>query len=584
MMGERREYCLTIRLVSPFLFEGTTNTIIGVDSAFLRDADGRPVIPAAQVRGVLRAAMAALRDAGYQTADIEGMFGHASKDARDNNDLHDVPDRGHAIFGDLVAAKPSRATEYTRVAIDEATGTVKRGALQVIELVAPLGDTVDFSGKLVIRYPDPVQAAKVEAAIRKALRLIPAMGAHKSAGFGEVVTAGCSLVETGKHEALAPTATAPLPPGTNLVAFDVAFDRPLLVDARRAAENVFEGSTVVPGAALKGAVAERLRLAGLRPETDPRLSSALAATRFSHAFPLKDGKAAELPLPMSLVLKGETDLADIAGWSMGQAPLHRGKAADFLASAKDERKIAAREKLGLPLVNADKLPRTHIAIDNDRLTAAENQLYSTVAIATQGHLWRMTLDFSAVDDREQAALIRAAVSGTIDGIGRTGATATLTEVDVPKFPEAGSEAILTLVTPALLFDGASDKGKTMAQRYAEYFQHHLDGAVLENFFARRRMAGGYAATRYRAYGPAYFPFVLTEPGSVFRLSLKTPEARAAVTRSLRFGLPAADLGGVSTNWQSCPYVPENGYGEVRLDLAGSLGAQGLEPTEADDVR
>ena len=62
---------------------------------------------------------------------------------------------------------------------------------------------------------------------------------------------------------------------------------------------------------------------------------------------------------------------------------------------------------------------------------------------------------------------------------------------------------------------------------------------------------------------------MTEPGSVFALTVRDP---AKLNDLLRHGLPAVKLTGnvlKKLTYQKCPFVPENGYGEVSLlDAAG----------------
>ncbi|MFZ1679651.1 MAG: RAMP superfamily CRISPR-associated protein [Rhizobiaceae bacterium] len=558
-MSERREYRLTLAVVSPFLFQGVVNTRLGVDAAFLREVDGRPVIPAAQIRGVLRAALEAMLDRGYTGISVPDLFGKGSIEGGNAAGEVDAPERGALIFSDLVGPAPHPGRETTRIAIDDETGAVERGMLQVIELAAPPGTSCEFTGKVILRLPDSAAADRAEKALSKALRLIPAIGAIKSAGFGAVDPAKAALKRLSAIP-LRPAAGV-LPPLDRQIVFDVTFDRPILVDSRRVTDNMFAGSTIVPGAAFKGAVAERLRLAGLAPDKGD-LGKALAATRFSHAFPMVEGARGDLALPMSIVCKGKGDFADISGWARDVAPLDGDEAADFLVTAKDEVKASARKTLRRLKSEIRRLARTHVKIDGAALIADDAALYSTEMVAAKDQTWRMSVDFGDVADVESTKTILAAVSGGIDGIGRTGATATLSPVDAPHAPWKPAASItLLLETPALLFDGAA-AANSMYERYAAYFRDRLGGAVLENFFARRRMAGGYQPTRYRAYGKAYYPFILTEPGSVFRLTLPDDVARNAVMKALRFGLPAADLDGKAVDWTTCPFVPENGYGEI----------------------
>lgn len=580
-MSERRVYELRVRVKSPFLFQGAVNSRLGYDAAALRDEEGRAIVPGTQIKGVFRAAMEAMASAGYGGIDIVALFGARSETS--DSDV-DAPNRGAALFGDLTATGELDATATTRIALDLETGAVSRGALQVVELAAPSGAIVDFAGTLVIRYPVGLAPSGVEDAIGKALKLIPSIGAIKSAGFGEVVPDGCSITErVQERQVLVPQ--NPQPNAEDRLAFHVTFDRPIMVDAWRADHNIYKGSTIVPGAAFKGAVAERLRIGGANPSSGV-LEKALSAMRFSHAFPIVEGERANLPLPLSLICDeaGET-FADIASWQLGEAPLFGGRPAEFVASAKDGIRKKARDRLKLPSWRTQTLERTHVTIDSDSLAASEGQLYSAELTATKGTVWLLEVDCGAVEDRKEAARIISAIGNRIDGIGRTAATAILETAANRRLPEVeGDEATLCLVTPAVMFDGAIE-GVPMHERYAGYFRDLLDGAVLENFLAARKLAGGYLASRYRPYGQTYYPFVLTQPGSVFMVKLPTQKSRVAVARALRFGLPAPRIAGREMDWRICPFVPENGFGEVTTRLHGIVPAHlgGLQSTRVAHV-
>lgn len=285
-------YALRLTLRSPFVFQGLANSRLGVDATYLRDEKDRPVIPADQVKGVLRSACFTLirnRPALALNGLFKKLFGDASQEnvARDPQ-LHDVPDRGALIAGDLAADCERRATT-TRIEIDDETGTTKSGALQVVELAAPFGQEVDFEGKLVAFADSANEAQQIETLLLRAIKLVPAIGAFKSAGFGEVVSA-CVAIE-------APAAAVQLPKGglaeatagkaPERIAYRVTFDWPILVDADRVTDNLFVGSTIVPGTAFKGALAAKLKLAVAYPEAG-EWEKALANLRISHGFPEND--------------------------------------------------------------------------------------------------------------------------------------------------------------------------------------------------------------------------------------------------------------------------------------------------------
>lgn len=341
-MTERRKYELVLTLRSPFLFEGVVNTRVGVDSACIRGEAGEPIVPAAQIKGVLRDALERLAlDTGLITGDeIDLLFGVPSNPAGAEQDR---PERGQALFGDLGAPGCRVAGHTTRIEIDDSSGTVRRGHLNVIELAAPLGAEIRFSGPLVISYGSGLDPARVEKAMRAAIKLIPVIGSYKSAGFGEVVADAGSL-ELLSRSALAPAA-ADLT--DQRLVFDVGFDRPLLVDTSREADNVFEGASVIPGAVFKGAIAERLRLGAEDPEDERSpLGAALAALRISHAFPLSGGPGAApcreaLALPASVVFmkldKAYLFADAIAAPGPGRGVLFSGEQAapDYISGGKE---------------------------------------------------------------------------------------------------------------------------------------------------------------------------------------------------------------------------------------------------------
>lgn len=589
MMPHRLVYEIDLAVRSPFMFEGLVNDRIGVDSAYIRGQDGEPVIPAAQIKGVLRDALEHLATAtSIITGDeIEMLFGVASTATADEQDR---PSRGLAYFSDL-SADAAEPSSITRIAIDDETGTVKTGHLQVVELAAPLGAVTNFRGSLIVLYRNGVDQGRIEKALEVALKLVPAIGAYKSAGFGEVVTSSTRLTQKSKSGLTVAKASGPL--RRNL---DVRFDRPILVDTVRQTDNAFSSSTVVPGGVFKGALAERLTISGEDPE-NPRtpLHDALSKLLVSHAHPLVvvDGVAltADLPIPQSLFYVRTDEgylVADaITAPAAGRGLLFKGisKTPEQVASAKPEVIADFREMLGLPAFSDKRLARTHVGINEDRdgmrldlarrtFTAEDEKLYSTSMVVTRSETWRLVVDASEVNDGEIALQLLNAFSGELDGIGRTAATASFYEArgEDEILPDSSVIDIL-LSTPAVLFDpieNGQTTARSLEELYASYFERVL-GIKLVNFFARPVFAGQYPAIRRRPYGKAYYPFVQTKPGAVFRLSIPDDRARNSLAKALQFGLPVPDLGGQAVTWKTCPFVPENGYGQIRIHKPAPVG-------------
>lgn len=606
-------FSLDLFVRSPFMFRGLVSGAFGVDVACLRDEQDRPIIPADQIRGVLREALSDLSaaGAGISASEIDDVFGRKSADLDDDASARNLPDRSRIIFGDLHAAgmvldpdaRPGaahsseqplgHAIETARVQIDDVTGAAETGKLQFIELAAPFGAAVRFTGEIVLFAP-PSETGRWVTLLNRALALVGSIGAFKSVGFGEVLPHGTRVQQiTGKTAAKVASA---LPDRFTL---RVRFDRPILVDAQRIADNAFAGREVVPGGVFKGALARYLELAGRSPEKGD-LGAALAALSFSHAFPesVEPGQRDLRPLPLSVVAalpEGKTKpvVGDALLVPNGQGAMIAGRAALFQSDWKGSWFTDVLAALGRPQPpHTVGIARTHTKIDGTTGTAETGALFTTISRPSElngvPRTWLLDIDFNAVHpgaerDELQAAVAQCLATG-LHGIGKTGASARFEVLAETSSPAAApihgtsNEFALVLETPALMLDRISVSGEdgwscNPEQAYAAYFQRVLPGAQLLSFFASQKLAGGYLARRRRAYGDGlYQPFLLTEAGSVFRLRIDDPAPLLAL---MRCGLPVTPLSGVdAVNWTNCPFVPENGFGRISADhLSGHVGAQ-----------
>ncbi|ABC21951.1 RAMP superfamily CRISPR-associated protein [Rhodospirillum rubrum] len=604
MTMARYRFDLRLCVRSPFLFRGLTTAALGLDASALRDPAGRPLIPGDQIRGVLKEALGDLPETVVPkegALSIDCLFGRKSA-REDEVGAANLPARRRIHFTDLVGVDmvgdPTDKTAprlgldgkgaiHTRIALDGESGTVKTGALQVIELVAPMGAAVTFKGTITVFAPRN-SGESLTALLRKALALVGSIGGLKSPGFGEVLAQRSSLT-LSETSPLAAVAAKDGPSGRKRLS--VTFDRPLLVDTERLAANVVAGAAVIPGTVFKGALADRLALGQGAPEDAPDiggdLGEALSGLSLSHAYPLdKDGRRLCRPLPLSLVAaKGEGDilLGDALDLGDGEGAFLNGHPALFQGDWKPEVFAPALRAAGYPQGSAPpRLARTHTAIDPKTGTAAESMLYTTLLRAVSSpddtpHFWGLEVDTSGLTGRAAQlaeGLIALMLTDGLDGLGGTGATATFTlQEDSP--PAALAEIhgkpghyALLLETPAVLFHPKEawpeqGVGKDPRTLYGAYFATHVPGARLKGFFASQRLAGGYIARRRRPYGiTGYFPFVLTEAGSIFELEVTDAVGRAALETILARGLPHAPLDGSPPTWRTSPYLPENGYGRV----------------------
>ncbi len=598
-MMQRIEITLRLTLRSPFIMQGLEATALGVDAAALRDEAQRPLVPADQVKGLLRAACVTLEREtqgnviGEST--IRHLFGEPSDKRVGTAPDQDRPNRGALVFGDLVMTTAHREGAITRVHIDPVTGAAKTGHVQTVELVAPIGKKVVFEGAVIahidpdrLTNPSPDPGKWLTNILNKAIGLVPAVGALKSAGFGQVVT-GSATIKESRNLTLPDLRTET----AERVAFRVTFDRRLLVDAQWLAANVRKGSAVVPGAVFKGALAERLKRAGQNPEEDGELMNALSAIRFSHAFPDDGyGGLGELALPLSLFVDDAPGLSPVADGLVGgapdKAPRRGGGVPTFQADWKPKHWAAVRRALGFDEPHAPAcLPRGHVEIGEDYV-AVEGQLFVDVARSHMDsggndRVWHLKVSRNGIEAGMFGRMLDLLESEGLDGIGATGARATFTR-DGARFrpghvtetsPGFGLWAVM-LATPAMMLDPLQllEKDSTaeaLFEAYRSFWADVANAGVLVNFYASQRLTGGYLAVRRRLYGRGrYYPFLLTEPGSVFLLK---GELKDRLTDLVTNGLPVMkdmkDVNG-SIDWRNCPYMPENGYGEIivnRIDHA-----------------
>jgi len=93
---------------------------------------------------------------------------------------------------------------------------------------------------------------------------------------------------------------------------------------------------------------------------------------------------------------------------------------------------------------------------------------------------------------------------------------------------------------------------------------------LLRFFAQQQLVGGgYLGERFWKGRTAYNPKLLTCPGSVFVLeptgeSAAVAEAVLAHWRDYGLDQPTGAPGG--DDWRTNPYIRQNGYGEVAINL------------------
>lgn len=145
--------------------------------------------------------------------------------------------------------------------------------------------------------------------------------------------------------------------------------------------------------------------------------------------------------------------------------------------------------------------------------------------------------------------------------------------------ENGEQANLAVVTlqsaarllPKLRDIPATNGDEALKNAYAATWAELSSGQLeLLWYYARQQLVGGqYLWRRFGKGRRPYNPEVLTTPGSVFVLKLAGDRtiAEERLSEWLSHGLCQLAEAPGSEHWQETPFIRNNGYGEVAINLA-----------------
>lgn len=259
---------IELKLRAPFLFKSGASLPLGLDAATLTAEDGSAMIPGSHLRGHLRHAWEEFADFGVlDPAWVREWLGSESA-----SDSQDAPSRGRLDFDAYWRAVPAggigalrrdqwmslpaaRAVQSRdvpvrfRVRIDDETGVADAGALQLIGQTHPAGTDVSFVGSITVRNIGKAQQQDLQQRLEQALEWIPALGALKGIGFGQLIAANV------KAEAVSVASMdCSQFSSAERLGLSFALDRPYCFGARAIESNRFESVPYVPGGALRGAL------------------------------------------------------------------------------------------------------------------------------------------------------------------------------------------------------------------------------------------------------------------------------------------------------------------------------------------
>lgn len=610
---------IRLKLQGPILTHSTAPGASKLSSPFARNSQGQYYIAGSLVKGRLREAWTELESAAGQFLQtrcgltMEQLLGSGSGNQQ-NNSTSIEPRRGRLHFEHFVdhskgAATSSQGPVRYRIKLDEGRGSVSKGSYQVIEAPYATGEEASFIGQVHFRTRDASDVKKISDCIQIGLRWITNLGANCNVGFGRLLDAQITDVQQSTDVQPAPvTAT-----GADKLELEITPQSPFCISRRRVADNLFESEIVIPGAVLKGSVANSWRTllgddpngeinAGYDPSR-PELCEHFHLIRFTHALPTQAGQQSRpVTAPLSLI-KAHDKLYDAARFNkpilickQNTPNQSEWAAPEFAVDWKDDWGRANVSPL-FGWANPKHEIRVRTAIDPTRRKARDEQLFAYEMIVPDDVVWHSSVDLSAITDLDARRIVEDQLRGLLArGLRALGKTKAQADVSIqasgttppicvsncaPLIDPQTEEPfwIVTFQTPAILCDPQEVNNGDLCEAYRlAWDQLSTSKIQLKHFFGQQSLSGGYYLYRRFMKPDEYYPYLLTDPGSVFVLAAakgKGSEAQACISDWLEHGLPLPSwavkryernsLPG--NDWRNCPYLREGGYGEIAVNLA-----------------
>ena len=593
-------WLVRLKLRGPLLTTSSAPLGFGIDAPFARNAAGEYYLSGTLVKGRLKESWQELSEAeGGGAWNWKRWLGKEPprKEPPEGGAEDWTSERGVLQFTDFPfqQAGSDPVTEHTityRIERDRETRSVSRGQNLMIESPFAAGAEYWFEGR-VWGIVSEDEAAVVDVCLRQGLCFTPVLGAETTVGFGVITGVEVArVIEWEKGSGW----NAPQGERWGLV---LSPEGPLCLAGRRLAENIFESEAEISGGVVKGALASLIQqlnggtgrdVAAGGEAAYKELREEFSNLRVLHGKAVKKG-ALKRPgvVPLSAVRVGK-EFWDAA--FLKELPVKGDCAPAFRVDWKRPEEQEADALFGV--VHPPRELRVRTQIETAARRAKDANLFAYRMLAPRAlngkkemeeYEWLAEVLFHGVDAAKRTQ-VKVQLADLLErnglpGVGKlkTRCVASLAEVE-PAMPVAGNKGaqadlwVVTLQTPALLCDvsqmgaGLSDA----AAAYESYWREPSNGVFeLVYFQVSQRLAGGGYLWKEFTAGDVYRPYLLTEAGSTFVLR-GGPEAKVRGWQER--GLPVADtvrtafgLTGDSSDWQRCPYVPENGFGEVAVDLA-----------------
>ena len=503
-----------------------------------------------------------------------------------------LPETKQLYFSDLICQTHDEGVA-NRIKIDHKRGAVAENQLVIIENPFLTGKDYDFIGELHFFAMDKPQVDNIVRHVNAGLCWTSSHGALRTVGFGRVKNIDCSTKIHELHH----------PQSNDTVGIAIQPLYPFCISDRCVNNNLFESVAIIPGAVILGSIVTTWNhLCGksskgtteISDPPRPKLKEHFSLLRISHAVPSEKIDTRPITLPLSLVkVLNDDTLYDVI---LLESPcLINGETPAFAIDWKTD----ANTDYGLPKITKEL--RTRTRIDPETLRAEDEKLFSYEQVVPKGLLWNAQVDLSRIPEKDRKELMTELQSLLSQGLGSLGKTKTPATVawlpSIKATLESDTKAlsnkqwIITLQTDTLLgvpvrIDESSgelrdmDESSSQVELRAMYEKtwSDLSGGKLQlvRYFAKQRLSGGYYRHNRFREKKIYKPWLLTEAGSVFLLRATDEAAdETLIEEWLAQGLPVQsnvleyyDIGkDVQTHWQHCPFIPQNGYGEIAVNLA-----------------
>lgn len=607
---------VTLTIEGPVLTKSASIGDFGLDAVMAKTSGGKYCLPGTLVRGRLRQAWQELHDVindDYKSLlGIEKSLNDFSTEwlgresGNKNNKGQVSPQKVKLYFTDFILKKSDTDKCISRIKINEQLGSAKKGSLLIMEAPLAPGEEAEFTGTIDYIAKDEGEAKRVHKCVEIGLKWVPSFGGKKTIGFGRLLRISVA------KEAAPPDIYGREATGRDFLDILLAPSAPFCFARRQVKDNLFESDEVISGGAIKGAIADvwgamiNKRGSEVDHNFDPdrkELSENFEKVRFTHAFPFLNETGNDrchyrpVVMPFSLVKvkdkqTGRGTIYDVA--FQKEAVLINGRAPAFSMDWKestDVEKFFGWEK------SPDRELRVRTAMDRQKRKAKDKALFAYEMVIPDGFRWGGRIDLSRIDDEQvrkkaesqlfdilcsgMLCISKTKVSTKVD-IQSTGLKNKLESKCEPINKNGINYWIITLQTPMVLCRPSNlNEASTCKELFNEYSRAWLELSEetlnLSHYFASQTLAGGYYLHRRFQDGKPYRPYLLTNAGSVFVLTeTKKDEAKDKIKSWLKKGLDfpnwakkdyARDKdkndGG---HWTNCPYIPENGYGEIAVNL------------------